>query len=287
MTSVASWPLPPVRPGYPSTPDLRERRLAAARHGQVPVPGIEITEERFGTVDSIICAASRSTLTVVWLHGGGFRLGSARGWVPFASRLAAAAGVRVVVPNYRLAPEHPFPAALHDVLSVYAAVAAEGREPVVVGGDSAGAGLALSLSLCCAPAALSNPAGLVLLSPWVDLSVSAATFDSKATTDRLFSRQAARDAADAYLQGWPVSDSLVSPLRGRLSGLPPVQLFAGGDEVLLGDAVALIDRLALAQVSLEAHIVAGQQHVWPVVFPDLPASATALSATSRFLAGLA
>jgi len=123
----------------------------------------------------------------------------------------------------------------------------------------------------------------VLFSPWVDLGVTGSSFTTRAGTDQLFSRDAAHAAAAAYLQGVDARHPLASPLAADLGGLPPTLLFAALDEVLLDDAVALAAALTHAGVAVQAHYVAGVQHVWPTVFPDLPESAAALAAVARFL----
>jgi acetyl esterase/lipase len=183
-----------------------------------------------------------------------------------------------------LAPEHPYPAALHDAASVYELLQRDVSDgDVVLCGDSAGGGLALALALACRTARVEQPRGLVLLSPWVDLTISADTYKSRATSDELFSAAAAHEAAEAYLQGCEATEPFASPLWGHLGDLPPVLLFAGGDEVLLDDAVSLAARIAGAGGTVEAHFVAGMQHVWPTLFPALDASVTALEAIARFV----
>ena len=137
--------------------------------------GIEPRVETRGRVQAFVCEPDEPTSTFLYLHGGGYRLGEAAGWIPFAARLATATSARVVLVDYKLAPEHPFPAAIHDVVAAYDDVRAQGL-PVVVGGDSAGGGLAAALAVACVESGVEVPAGLVLLSPWLDLTVRAATF---------------------------------------------------------------------------------------------------------------
>ena len=278
------WTLPPVRRGVEADATLVQRRSEAAefQRSQPIVPGILIADTHLGGVNCLVCEPPVRRATILYLHGGGFRLGSARGWTGFASRLAVAAEARIVVADYRLSPEWPFPAALRDAAAVYQALVDEDRGPFFVGGDSAGGGLAASLAIACRGQA-PMPRGLILISPWLDLSLRAETWSSRGATDRFFSREAAQVAADGYLQGHAVDDPLASPLRADLAGLPPVLLFAGEAEALLGDATAFAERAALAHVTVEAHFVAAMQHVWPVLFTDLPESRAALDAMAAFM----
>lgn len=275
--------LPPLRHGSPAPAALIERRkMIADSRKHIPVdPDITVVERQRGGVSGLECSAPGATRTILHLHGGGYRLGDPRTWVPFAAWLARVARAHVVLPDYRLAPEHPFPAALHDAVNVYADLAEGGAVPLV-SGDSAGGGLAAALVVALRGLELAPPPGLSLISPWLDLTVESGTFASRAARDKLFSREAAVEGSGQYLQGHSPRDPLASPLFAELAGFPPTQIFAGGDEVLLGDSVAFAARLAEAGVTVESHVVAGMQHVWPTVFPDLPESVAAMEAMARF-----
>ena len=283
------WRLPPLRSGTAADEALAARRamVAAAGHEAMAVAGASVHRRATGGVDGVVCEPDGGAAgVIVHFHGGGYRLGSAAVSAGFGARLAAATGWSVVLPDYRLAPEHPFPAALHDAAAVYEATVGEAPDAVVVSGDSAGGGLALATAVAGRQAGVRPPDGLALLSPWVDLSVSAASFTTRAATDQLFSPDAARDAAASYLQGVDARHPLASPLFADLDGLPPTLLFAATDEVLLDDALALTTALTHAGVAVEARFVPDVQHVWPTVFPDLPESVAALAAVARFTASL-
>jgi epsilon-lactone hydrolase len=283
------WRLPPLRPGTAPDEELTTRRgMIAALAGQRrEEPGVAVQRRSMGGVDGVVCRPdSGATGVIVHFHGGGYRLGSAAGSAAFGTRLAAATGSSVVLPDYRLAPEHPFPAALHDAAAVYDAVVAGESDAVVVSGDSAGGGLAVAVVVAGIEAGVRAPDGLVLFSPWVDLGVTAASFTTRAATDQLFSRDAAHAAAAGYLQGVDPRHPLASPLGADLGGLPPTLLFAAIDEVLLDDAVSLAAGLVHAGVAVQAHFVAGVQHVWPTVFPDRPESTAAVAAVATFVAAL-
>ncbi|MFJ9176158.1 alpha/beta hydrolase fold domain-containing protein [Streptomyces sp. NPDC102360] len=246
------------------------------------LPGVDIRDMRYGDVPGVVCTPSQPRGTVLYFHGGGYRMGSMALSTAFAARLAIATGARVVAADYRLAPEHPFPAAPHDAAQVYERLLAGSGVPPVVLGDSAGGGLGAALAVACARSGVPVPSGLVLLSAWLDLRCTAGSYRSRAATDQLFSHEAARQAADQYLQGHPADDPLASPLLGDLSGFPPTLLCASTDEILLDDSVAFASALARAGVPTSASYVPGVPHAWPSVFLDLPASARALDVITRF-----
>jgi acetyl esterase/lipase len=276
--------LPPIRPGTQAPADLlaRRARMPTAWTSDMLEPRVDGHDAVIGAVDCLVCEPAATLDTVLYLHGGGYRMGSPAAWANFASRLAAATDCRVVVPNYRLAPEHPFPAGLTDALAVYRALSTRDGQPPIVGGDSAGGGLACALALACEPAGLDVPRKAVLLSPWVDLTVTNAAFASR-KSDLFFPRESASEAAQQYLQGHDPHDSLVSPLMGDLSVFPDTLIFASADECLVGDALAFQAALAEARVPVETHIVPGMTHVWPVIAPALAESQAVLAAIGNFV----
>jgi epsilon-lactone hydrolase len=277
--------LPPERSGYAAPADLAARRanLATAVASGLWKTDAEPVEEMLGGVRCLrfappIGIASRAT--VLHLHGGAFRLGCPEQLGPFAAALAVRAGVDVVCPAYRLAPEHPFPAGLNDARAVLRALA--GHRPIFLSGDSAGGGLAAGL------AALARhddrpPIGLILLSAWLDLSVSSASYEINAQTDPLFSRLSAAEAADLYLQGTPADHPSASPLRGELGGFPPTLISVGMGEVLLDDAQGFHARLLEAGASAKLDIVAGMEHVAVTRGFDLEGAARTFDATVDFI----
>ena len=179
--------------------------------------------------------------TIFHIHGGGFALGSAGGSVGLASSLARKTGMRAVSADYRLAPEHPYPAALQDVTAAYRALAGQaGRAGhVVVSGESAGGNLAIELLIAGQAEGLTMPAAALLLSPMTDLTVTGSSYAGKAHADPAISAQAIRTRAADYLAGTDPADPLVSPIFADLSGLPPLLIQAGSHEVLLDDATRL------------------------------------------------
>jgi monoterpene epsilon-lactone hydrolase len=272
--------LPPQRIGAAAQDDLlaRRARMPAAWTPEMLEPGTTARDAVIGGVDCLVCETAVPGETILYLHGGGYRMGSPAAWANFASRLATATGCSVVVPDYRLAPEHPFPAAIHDALAVYRALCDRNGTPPIVGGDSAGGGLACALALAADPA----PQKAVLLSPWVDLTVTNPTYASR-KSDLFFPRESALEAAGQYLQEHDARDPLASPLKGDLDGFPSTLILASSDECLIGDALALQAALTEARVPVETHIVPGMTHVWPVIAPALAESHAALTAIGHFI----
>lgn len=219
---------------------------------------------------------------VLHIHGGAFRLGCPEMIGPYAAALAARCEVEVICPAYRLAPEHPFPAGLADVWRALQALTGKGAAPLVICGDSAGGGLAASLAALCVAAGVSV-AALILLSPWLDLTVTSPDFDRNAASDPLFSRESAKTAAELYLQGHSARDPLVSPVFASLSGLPPTLVSIGEGEVLAGDGRRFVEALRHAGVAARLSAIAGMEHVAVTRDLTLPGAAETFEAVVGFL----
>lgn len=279
------WGLPPDRRGRPASADLVERRrsLRALSDLQIVEPGATARARTIADVKCTEFAGRGSRGAMVYIHGGGFRMGDVEVWTGLASRLAVASGLRIILPDYGLAPEHPFPNALRELAAVYRAVCAETPSPIFVGGDSAGGGLACSLALNALAVGARRPSGAVLLSPWLDLTVSAESYSSNAATDHMFSRESAMEAAQHYLQGTSAHDVFASPLLANLTGFPPVLAFVSACEVLADDTLSLIGRLARKGVGVEAHIVPDMPHVWPMMVPGSQETAATIETVGRFV----
>lgn len=211
----------------------------------------------------------------LYLHGGGYQIGGIASHAGLAARLADATGLRLFLPEYRLAPEHRFPAAIDDVLAVYRALIGRGRPPVAVMGDSAGGALALLCAMQARDQALALPRAVILLSPWLDLSLSGDSYDRLAALDPFSQTAQLRAMARSYLgrAGPDPQSPLASPLFGDLAGLPPVLIHAGGCDITLDDARGLKAR-APGLVSLVEY--PAMCHHFQV-FEDLPQSAQSLA----------
>ena len=189
---------------------------------------------------------------LLYLHGGGYVIGSPDTHAGLVGELARRAGLRTTSVDYRLAPEHPFPAAVEDGLAAYRELLATGTDPrdLVVAGDSAGGGLALATLLAARDAGLPQPAAAVVFSPWVDLTVSGASIRTKADADPIFTEADIRAYADLYIGTGDRSQPLASPLFADLTGLPPLLIQVGANELLLDDAVRLAGRAGTDDVEV-------------------------------------
>lgn len=197
---------------------------------------------------------------ILFLHGGGYCVGSLDSHRPLSATLAKASGLTVFALDYRLAPEHPYPAALNDAVSAYRALLDEGHTRIVLAGDSAGGGLALATALSLRDAGLPPAAALLLISPWGDVGCSASTMASKAAVDPMLSQPSLQRWAAAYVGRVPTDHPLCSPLFADLRGLPPVILQSGEDEILLDDTLRLEKALTQAKVPVTLQVYPGLWH---------------------------
>jgi epsilon-lactone hydrolase len=222
---------------------------------------------------------------ILYLHGGGYRIGSAACYRGFGSYLSAAVGASVVVVDYRLAPEDPFPAAVDDALAAYRWLLDAGTLPsrIAVAGDSAGGGLAVATLLAARDAGLPQPAAAVCLSPWTDLTITADSYDRCAATDPYFSRLHAAQAAEAYLHGAEPTNPLASPALANLAGLAPVLVHASDCEVLADDATRLADGIRAAGGQVDLELWPEMTHVWHIMTPGVPESRDAVDRVAEFL----
>jgi epsilon-lactone hydrolase len=278
-------PLPPERIGPPLPADLAERRremaesLARGLFGIDPPPQ-EIT---LGNRRALRVTPDQPRGRVFHLHGGGFRNGIPEMEAPYADRLMRACDVEVILPEYRLASEHPFPAGLNDAWGALRAYAAQSPgTPLIVSGQSAGGGLAASLAVLAAHEGLAL-AGLVLIAPWLDLTITASSYANNRASDPLFSPESAAIAAELYLQGGDPRHPLASPLFAPLAGLPPTQISVGAGEVLYDDAWRFNDRLRAAGVVSDFLAVPGMEHVAVTRGADLPGSPETFARIIRFI----
>jgi acetyl esterase/lipase len=225
--------------------------------------------------------------TIFHIHGGGFALGSAAGSVGLASSLARKTGMRAVSVDYRLAPEHPYPAGLQDVTAAYRALLEQAGSAahVVVSGESAGGNLAVELLVAGKADGLTMPAAALLLSPMTDLTATGSSYAGKADVDPAISAQAIRARTADYLAGTDTdrSDPLVSPIFADLSGLPPLLIQAESHEVLLDDATRLAVKAATDDVAVILDITPGVPHVFQAFAALLDEGDIALNRAARFI----
>ena len=278
-----TFELPPERPGRAPDPDLATRRgqmQAAVDAGawKTAQPPLETTLAGRRCLRFKPEGAARGY--VLQLHGGGFRIGRPEFESLFAEALAKRCHVEVVVPQYRLAPEGPFPAGLIDAYEALKALRAEiGNAPLIVGGDSAGGGLAASLGLL-APELID---GLVMLSPWLDLRVNAKSYVTNAATDPMFSTESTSIAAELYLQGYDPTHPLVSPLLAEITAYPPCLISVGTGEVLADDSLLFHDKLKAAGLDSRLSAIGGMEHVAVVRSLEMPGAAETFEEVSAFV----
>lgn len=234
-----------------------------------------------------LCAVESPARIILYLHGGAFFMGSPASYRNRAMRLSYRCQAEIFVPDYRLAPEHPYPAALDDVLAAWKFVKGfRANTPIFVAGDSAGGGLALSLLVRLRDLGMALPDGALLLSPWTDLTVSGASVDGNRGKDLWFTRRHLETWAGYYATAADRRSPYVSPVFADLAGLPPLLLFVGEDELLLDDALRVRDAAKLAGTDVRVHIGQGMQHDWPLALPWLDESRRAWSAMRTFVEGL-
>ena len=226
-------------------------------------------------------AITKASAAILYLHGGAYCLGSPATHRAVTSHLAQAAGLPVFAADYRLAPEHPFPAALEDAIAVYRSLIEMG--PVAIAGDSAGGGLALATALALAQRQAAPPAALVLFSPWVDLTLSANSAKIP-KGETMLSAAWLNACARHYLAGEDATAPLASPIHGDLRGLPPTLIQAGTDELLYGQAVKIHDALLHAGVAVGCEIVPGRWHVFQLHAGMLPSADAAIERAGNFIA---
>ena len=222
---------------------------------------------------------------VYYLHGGGYVIGSIATHAGIIGRLARASGARAFAVNYRLGPEHPFPAAVEDAVAGYLWLLSHGvdHKQVVMAGDSAGGGLVISALAAARDRGLPAPAGALCFSPWTDLACTGPSMSSKAASDPVIQKAGALLFADLYLNGAPATAPLASPLYADVRGLPPVLIQVGEREVLLDDAVRMAARLREAGVDARLDVWEDMVHVWHFFAGQLDEGQEALAAAGRFV----
>lgn len=269
------------RTGEPAT--MEERRANLDASGDFfPVPGgveVEALEVEGIPCERYVPQSVTSSATLLYLHGGAYVAGSLRSHRALCARIARALGGPVIAVDYRLAPEHPHPAALEDATIVYRWLLATGHDPahLVVGGDSAGGGLTLATLISLQGTDTPGPAGAVLISPWLDLTLSGSSVTAVASADPMLEADVLAADATAY-GGDDLRSPLVSPLfatADQLAGLPPVLLLAGTADILVDDSRSFAGRAAEAGLPVDLDVEDGLVHVWPFI-DGLPEANSAL-----------
>jgi epsilon-lactone hydrolase len=270
-------------------PTLEERRATFTPAGRLhPVPhDVLVTEVSAGGVPAHWLAApgTGAGRVLLFLHGGGYEPGSLRSDGELATRLGRASGMRVLFPEYRLAPEHPFPAAIDDVLAAWRWLRTGqdlSARSIAVAGGSAGGGLAVALLVALRDAGEALPAAAALMSPTVDLTSSGTSMTECADQDPVSTPAMLRQFAAGYLAGADPKTPLASPLFASLSGLPPLLVQVGTADLLLSDSERLAEAAAKAGVDVTLQIGEGLPHVYPIML-GTPEAAEATGQVGKFL----
>lgn len=256
---------------------------------RVPVPeGVTFEADTVGGIPGWWCRplSAQPGVVILHIHGGWFNWGSAKGFRKLVGHVALHAGAVAFVPDYRLAPEHPFPAAAQDVRTSYVGLVELGYKKIAVTGDSAGGNLALGLLISLRASHsddLVDPIAGVALSPVTDLSLSGASWMTRSAADPYFTQPQAAELVRSYLNGADPGNPSASPLHADLAGLPPILVQVGDDEVLLDDAVRFVDRALAAGANARLDVWEGMVHGFQGSVGLLNASAQALQQIGSFL----
>ncbi len=274
---------------FPFDSDVSEqRRLLRELAATQPLPAdVTVTAAALGGVPTaeITIDGIEPRHVVLYFHGGVYVIGDAFQAAGLASQVGRRIGAKVISVDYRLAPEHPYPAAVDDALAAYEALLRGGTAPsdIAFAGESAGGGLAIATLVNARDHGLPLPAAAFVMSPYVDLTLSGATMESKRAADPLFTPEAFQARVTDYTSGQDAALGLISPIFAELSGLPPLIIQAGTHEVLLDDAIRLARAAALADVEVTLDVTPGVPHVFQAYYPMLDEAAAALDRAGQLL----
>ena len=265
-----------------------QRRLFRELASAQPLPAdVTVTAAELGGVPTaeITIDGTDPRHVVLYFHGGVYVIGDALLAADLASQIGRRMRAKVISVDYRLAPEHPYPAAVDDALVAYEALLNNGTAPssIAFAGESAGGGLAVATLVNARDHGLPLPAAAFVMSPYADLTLTGTTMDSKREADPLLSREALQPRVTDYVSGQDTALGLISPIFADLSGLPPLIIQAGTHEVLLDDAVRLAQQAAAADVEVTLDITPRVPHVFQAYYPILDEATAALNRAGQFL----
>jgi epsilon-lactone hydrolase len=274
---------------FPADSDVNEqRRLLRELLSAQPLPSdVTVAAAALGGVPTaeVTVDGIEPRHVVLYFHAGVYVMGDASLAADLASQVGRRTDARVISVDYRLAPEHPYPAAVDDALAAYEALLDNGIGPsdIAFAGESAGGGLAVATLVNARDHGLPLPAAAFVMSPYADLTLAGATMETKREVDPLLSREPLQSAVTAYTAGQDAALGLISPIFADLSGLPPLIIQAGTHEVLLDDAVRLAQQAATTDVEVTLDITPGVPHVFQAYYPILDEAAAALDRAGQLL----
>jgi len=264
----------------PSIESMRQGMLASTVD-MPPAPTAKIEDANLGGIraQKITPEKYGGARTLLYFHGGGYVLGAPETHTCLVSNLAVEMQADTWSADYRLAPEHPFPAAIEDGVAAYRGLLDKGVNPenIIIGGDSAGGGTSLASMLMARDQGLPMPAGLLLLSPWVNLTNTGWSYQTRAKTDPMIGKTEIDRMARLYLNGADPKTAYASPVFADLSGLPPMLIQVGPDEVLFSDSILLAERAGAAQNEVHLEIWPNMIHVFQAFHPFLQEAREAVS----------
>jgi acetyl esterase/lipase len=274
------------QPQNPSA-SIEQRRAGMERISE-RVPADVICEKVLaGGVNAewIAAPGASADRVILYLHGGGYVVGSINTHRAMISRIARASNARALAIDYRLAPEHPFPAAVDDTIAAYKWLLAQGYKPgkIVIAGDSAGGGLTIAALLAIRDAGLPMPAGAVPISPWTDLEGTGESVRTRAARDVMVTQENLAHSAKQYYGTHDPKDPLVSPVYANFRGLPPMLIHVGDAEILLDDATRVAKSAKSAGVDVELEVWDDMPHVWHVFAKILPEGQQAIDKIGKFV----
>jgi epsilon-lactone hydrolase len=266
----------------------QQRRLLKALLSAVPLPAdVAVTAAELGGVPAAAIAVDgvEPRHVVLYFHGGVYVMGDAFLAADLASQVGRRADAKVISVDYRLAPEHPYPAAVEDALTAYEALLQSGIAPsdIAFAGESAGGGLVIATLVNARDHDLPLPAAALVMSPYADLTLAGGTMETRSEVDPLLSRELLEPRVTDYAAGQDTSMGLISPIYADLSGLPPLIIQVGTHEVLLDDAIRLVQRAADHDVEVTLDITPRVPHVFQAYYPILDEADAALRRAGEFL----
>ena len=273
----------------PVITDLAERRKATDERGLAYGRAADVTVEKVSAngvaAEWTATPGAARDAAILYAHGGGYLFGSLDSHRHMVAELGRAANCVALAMNYRLAPEHPFPAPVEDALAGYRFLLAQGFKPerIAIAGDSAGGGLVVAAMVAIREAGLPQPGAGWCLSPWIDMEALGASMETRAAADPMVQKAGILEIAKAYLAGADPRSPLAAPLYADLAGIAPLLIQVGAAETLLDDAIRLAQKAGAADVRVDLQVWPEMVHVWPLFWPELKAGRRALDEAGAWI----